>query len=116
MQIMAKYAKIIDRGECFSTTNLSVNGIPANKYEWEKHNFYLQNGMVGEIINVDGALVLKILDGVYVPMTYSGIVEITYEEYESGKMNNVCVGMDARQRNINKQMDALIEMLRKHGL
>lgn len=113
---MVKYAKIIDRGECYSTSDLSVNGIPANKDEWKKHNFYPQNGMVGEILTVDGVLVLKILEGVYVPMTYRGVTEITYEEYESGKINNVCVGMDARQRKINEHADALIEMLREFGL
>lgn len=113
---MAKYAKIIDRGECFSTTNLSVNGIPANKWEWEKHNFYPQNGMVGEVINEHESLFLKILDGIYVPITSRGIEEITYEEYVAGKVNNVCTGMDTRQRRINEQTDALIEMLRKYGL
>lgn len=113
---MAKYAKIIDRGECFSTTNLSVNGISANKWEWGKHNFYPQNGMVGEVINEQDSLFLKIMDGIYVPITFRGIVEITYEEYVAGKVNNVCSGMDTRQRMINEQTDALIEMLRKYGL
>lgn len=110
--IKAKYAKIIDRGECFSTANLSVNGIPANKSEWQKYNFYPQNGMVGEVLNVNGFIVLKIMDGIYVKMTNRGITEITYEEYEAGKVNNVCIGMDERQRRINEQTDALIEMFR----
>lgn len=113
---MARYAKIIDRGECFSTTNLYVNGIPANKWEWEKYNFYPQNGMVGEVVDTSGELVLKIMDGVYVPMSSRGIIEITYDEYKKGQVNNVCVGMDERQRRINHQMDALIENLRKMGL
>ena len=66
--------------------------------------------------SVDESLVLKILDGIYVPISSRGIVEITYDEYESGRVNNVCTGMDARQRRINEQADALIEMLRKYGL
>ena len=44
------YVKIVDRGECFSTTLEFIDGVYANKTEWEKHNFYPQNGMVGEIV------------------------------------------------------------------
>lgn len=44
------YVKIIDKGECFSTTMEFINGIYANKTEWAKYNFYPQNGMVGEIV------------------------------------------------------------------
>ena len=36
------YVKIVDRGECFSTTLEFIDGVYANKTEWEKHNFYSQ--------------------------------------------------------------------------
>ena len=104
-EAMSRYAKIVDRGECISSSGISVNGVPANKYEWAKYNFYPQNGMVGEIIpiipNIATDFVLKILDGIYVPMTPQGIVEISSKEFEENKHNNVCVGMDARQQRIN---------------
>lgn len=109
---MTKYAKIIDCGESFSTGHRAVNGIPANKTEWAKHNFYPQNGMVGEIIEIQGSTVLKISEGIYVEITRSGIQEISYNEFLEGKKNNVCTGMNERQRRINEQMDALIAMFR----
>lgn len=96
-----RYAKITDRGECMSTMNLVVDGVPANKWEWAKYNFYPKNDMVGEVMLVRGFNVLKIMDGIYVPMSPLGIAEISAEEYERGKVNNVCTGMDARQQNIN---------------
>ena len=64
------YVKIIDKGECFSTTMEFIDGVYANKMEWEKHNFYPQNGMVGELIKrTPSAYIIKIMDGIYVPMT-----------------------------------------------
>ena len=96
-----RYAKITDRGECMSTMNLVVDGVPANKWEWAKYNFYPKNDMVGEVMLVRGFNVLKIMEGIYVPMSPLGIVEISADEYERGKVNNVCTGMDARQQNIN---------------
>jgi len=113
---MAIYAKIINKGECYSTTQLTVNGVPANKWEWAKYNFYPQNGMVGELLTVNGKNVLKILEGVYVPMTKAGFIEISYKEYEAEKINNVCSGMDERQKKINTQLDALIDQLKRFGL
>lgn len=101
-----KYAKIIDKGECYSTTNMVVNGVPANRYEWAKYNFYPKNDMVGEVIVVNGRSVLKINDEIYVPMSPQGIVEITEAEYQEGKKNNVFTGMDERQQKINDGLDA----------
>lgn len=109
---MARYARIIDKGECYSTRNLSINGIPANKWEWQKYNFYPKNGMVGELLYVQGEIVLKILEGVYVQMSPKGIQEITYQEYEKEKVNNVCNGMDERQTRINEQTDAIDDIIR----
>ena len=78
------YVKIIDKGECFSTTMEFIDGVYANKSEWEKHNFYPQNGMVGELVKrTPSAYIVKIMDGVYVPMTRRGIREISYEEYKA---------------------------------
>jgi len=108
---MSRYARIIDRGECYSTSNLIVNGIRAHKSEWAKYNFYPQNGMVGEILIVNGCTVLKVLDGVYVQMSPAGIQEITQQEYEKEKVNNVCTGMDERQKRINSQLDSYLEEL-----
>ena len=101
------YVKIVDRGECFSTTMEFVDGVYANRTEWEKHNFYPQNGMVGELVKITPrAYVIKIADGIYVPMTKKGIKEITYSEYITNKNNNVCSGLDFRQKIINEGADA----------
>lgn len=103
------YVKIVDRGECFSTTMEFINGVYANKTEWGKHNFYPQNGMVGEVVKVTPrAYIVKIKEGIYVPMTKNGIKEITYNEYVVGKDNNVCSGMDDRQKRINNGHDSLV--------
>lgn len=106
------YVKITDKGECFSTTTENVNGVYANRTEWAKHNFYPKNGMVGEVVKrTPQAYVVKIKDGIYVPMTRRGIEEITYEEYKAGQVNNVCTGMDEKQKQINDDYD---EFIRKH--
>ena len=100
------YVKIIDRGECFSTTPEFIDGVYANRTEWEKHNFYPQNGMVGEVVKrTPSAYIVKIMDGIYVPMTRNGIEEIEYDEFIAGQECNVCCGMDARQKRINSQVD-----------
>ena len=103
-----KYAKIVDRGECYSTTNTVVNGVPANRSEWMKYNFYPKNEMVGEVLVVNGVHVLKIDENIYVPMSIRGIVEISEEEYICGKHNNVFTGMDERQQKINDGIDAFV--------
>lgn len=100
------YVKIIDKGECFSTTREFINGVYANRAEWAKHNFYPRNEMVGELVKrTPSAYIIKIKDGIYVPMTAKGIKEITYEEYVAGLPNNVCTGMDKRQQHINNSLD-----------
>lgn len=100
-----KFAKIIDKGECYSTLNLKVNEIFANREEWRKYNFYPKNGMVGIVITVSGYIVLKIKDGIYVPMASKGIQYIDEEEFNKGQINNVCCGMDERQTKLNKMYD-----------
>lgn len=101
------YVKIIDKGECFSTTMEYINGVYANRTEWAKHNFYPKNGMVGELVKrTPSAYIIKIKDGIYVPMTAKGIKEISYEEFIAGQANNVCSGMDERQQRINNQLDS----------
>lgn len=102
------YVRIVDRGECFSTTMEFINGVYANRSEWEKHNFYPQNGMVGEIVKqTPSAYIVKIMDGIFVPMTRQGIEEIGYDEFVAGQCNNVCTGMDEKQKSINSQFDAI---------
>lgn len=109
------YVKIIDCGECFSTTMEFINGVYANKSEWAKHNFYPQNGMVGEIAKITPrAYIVKIMDGIYVPMTKNGIREISKEEYLANKGNNTCSGMDERQKKINNRVDSIIGDSWKH--
>lgn len=104
------YVKIIDKGECFSTTMEFIDGVYANKSEWVKHNFYPQNGMVGELVKrTPSAYIVKIMDGVYVPMTRRGIREISYEEYKAGLANNVCSGMDVKQARINQECDDFMD-------
>lgn len=49
-QIKNMYVRIIDQGECLSTTREYIDGVYANKNEWAKHNFYPKNGMVGELV------------------------------------------------------------------
>lgn len=96
------YVKIVNQGECFSTTMEFINGVYANRDEWAKYNFYPKNGMVGELVKrTPSAYIIKIKDGIYVPMKAKGVEEITYEEYVAGLPNNVCDGMDARQQRIN---------------
>jgi hypothetical protein len=103
------FVKIINRGECFSTTMEFINGVYANKTEWEKYNFYPQNGMVGEVVKITPrAYIVKIKDGIYVPMTKKGIQEISREEYLANKDKNACVGMDERQKRINNGTDDII--------
>ena len=109
------YVKIIDSGECFSTTMEFIDGVYANKTEWARHNFYPQNGMVGEVKKITPmAYIVKIADGIYVPMSEHGIREISYDEYLAGKNNNICTGMNDRQRRINEGMDMLTGFTRQH--
>ena len=106
------YVKIIDKGECFSTTKEFIDGVYANREEWQKHNFYPQNGMVGEVVKrTPSAYIVKIKDGIYVPMTRNGIAEISYEEFITGRDNNLCSGMDERQKRINDDCDNILNLL-----
>lgn len=103
------YVKIIDRGECFSTTMEFINGVYANRDEWAKHNFYPQNGMVGEVVKVTPrAFIVKFMEGIYVPMTKAGLREITYKEYLAGIDSNVNTGMDERQLKISDGFDSVV--------
>ena len=126
---MTEYVKIIDCGECISTSDIVVNGIPADKWEWAKYNFYPKNDMVGEVVLPEqfttrfvlgnSVLVIRIMDGIYVPMSRIGVVEITKKEYESGLVNNICVGMDDRQRRISdaeEEFNAWVRFRRWVGL
>ena len=109
------YVKIVDRGECFSTTMEFIDGVYANKDEWAKHNFYPQNGMVGEVRKITPrAYIVKIMEGIYVPMTKNGIKEITYNEYLAGLKNNNCSGMDERQKRINDGDNSMVGDSWKH--
>ena len=43
-------------------------------------------------------------------MTRRGIEEIGYDEFVAGQCNNVCTGMDEKQKSINSQVDTIISM------
>ena len=102
------YVRIIDKGECLSTTREYIDGVYANKNEWAKYNFYPKNGMVGELVKrTPLAYIVKIMEGIYVPMTRKGIEEISSKDYEAGVKNNLCSGMDERQKKINDDLDSL---------
>lgn len=103
------YVRIIDQGECLSTTRECVDGVYANKNEWAKHNFYPKNGMVGELVKrTPSAYIVKIMDGIYVPMTRNGIEEISSKDYEAGLKNNLCCGMDERQKKNKRRFSHLL--------
>lgn len=103
------YVRIIDQGECLSTTREYVDGVYANKNEWAKHNFYPKNGMVGELVKrTPMAYIVKIMDGIYVPMTRKGIEEISSKDYEAGVKNNLCCGMDERQKKNKRRFGHLL--------
>ncbi|MBO1364506.1 hypothetical protein JHU38_12175 [Prevotella sp. A2931] len=100
------YVETVDKGECFSTTMEFINGVYANKIEWAKYGFCPKNGLVGEVVKrTPSAYIVKKGEGIYVPMTRKGIKEITYEEYLAGQTNNVCNGLDERQKRINNLVD-----------
>lgn len=101
------YVKITDKGECFSTTMEYIDGVYANASEWAKYNFYPKNEMVGELVKrTPSAYIIKIMDGIYVPMTRRGIKEISYEEFVAGQANNICSGMDEKQQRINNEVNS----------
>lgn len=91
------FAKIIDKGECFSSIiddsfynwKNEIIKSKAGKAEWNKHNFYPQNGMVGEIVDtfenelwrID-VYVLLVDDYFYIPMSRKGIKLINEGEYK----------------------------------
>ena len=65
--------------------------------------------MVGEVIKkTPRAYIIKIREGIYVPMTRNGIKEISYEEYQAGLKNNNCSGMDERQKRINQGTNSIL--------
>ena len=125
---MPKFFKIVDCGECISTSDIVVNGIPANKWVWAKYNFYPKDNMVGEVVPSEqittrfvlgnSIIVIRILDGVYVPMSTIGVVEITEKEFKSEQVKNVCVGMNERQRRISdaeEEFNAWLSLRRLFG-
>ncbi len=81
-----KYAIIKNPNNCLPYTGTSVEGVPANREEWEKHNFYPTYEVVGQVIIVNGITVLKVEDGVFVPMD-GGLEEITETEYLKNQGN-----------------------------
>lgn len=126
---MKHYAEIIDKGECRSTLSFPINGKMANRDGWSKHNFYPQNGQVGELIeshmgNLEhivnmgiftvSTFILKINEDIYVPITDKGIKRISEHEYNLKKENNsFTCSMNKKQQSINEQYDRAINNLKK---
>ncbi len=109
------YVEIVDSRECLSTLMEFVDGVYANKEEWAKYNFYPQNGMVGEIRKITPrAYIVKIMEGIYVPMTKKGMREISHTEYMARKKNNMRCGMDDYQSRIKEGTHTIIEDSWKH--
>ena len=88
------YVKLIDKEQCLTTLNDSVNGVLANEAEWKKYNFTPQNGMVGEVVSTytQGPFwvlyIVKFQEGIYVPVYSNGLDEISYSEYANVNHNN----------------------------
>lgn len=81
-----RYAKVIHPGKCLQYTGTTVEGTPANREEWEKYDFYPTYDIVGEVLMVNGVIVLKVDDGIYVPMD-GGLEEVNEEYYHEHKGN-----------------------------
>ena len=81
-----RYAKVIHPGKCLQYTGTTVDGTPANREEWEKHDFYPTYDIVGEVLVVNGIIVLKVDDGIYVPMD-GGLEEVNEDYYLEHKGN-----------------------------
>lgn len=119
---MRKYVEITDKGECMSTLNaFFINGSLANRTAWERHNYYPQDGQVGELVessednfihtySIQGRCIemyiLKINNDIYVPMTKNGIKIISENEYNLRVGNNIFHnGKNSRQQKINSDYD-----------
>jgi hypothetical protein len=74
-----KYAIIKNPNNCLQYTGTTVNGIPANRTEWDKYGFYPTYDVVGEVLVINGLSVLKIDEGIFVPM--DGGFEPVDEQY-----------------------------------
>ena len=109
---MPRYARIIDRGECYSTSKLVINGVPANKSAWSEFNFYPKDEMVGELLLVNGCNVLKITDDIYVQMSSAGIEEITEDEYKASDYYNSLGYFDANGNHLFANTDWQDEIYR----
>lgn len=85
--LQMKYAIIRDPHKCLPYTGTTVEGIPANREEWDKHDhFFPTYDVVGEVVYVNGISVLKVEDGIYVPMD-GGLEELSEEEFWEKKNN-----------------------------
>ena len=49
---MKQYAEITDKGECYSSLSLNIEGVNANVTEWNKHNFYTIFYLLLSLINM----------------------------------------------------------------
>lgn len=85
--LQMKYAIIRDPHKCLPYTGTTVEGIPANREEWDKHDhFYPTYDVVGEVIYVNGMTILKVEEGIYVPMD-GGLEELSEGQFLEKKGN-----------------------------
>lgn len=106
------YVIITDNKECYWNTMEFIDGVYANIDEWRKHDFYPQNGMVGELVKITPrAYVVKISEGIYVPISKKGIREITYKEYSDHVNNNNGVDMNKSQLRSTEIMDSALSFM-----
>lgn len=105
-----KYAKIIDSDACVALSDMSYDGIPASFAEWEKYDFFPQEGMVGELIDNNGHALLRIFEGrgdQFVPIKTEGYEIISQNEFTHLCSNNIGRGIPFTRRLQMDQEDAV---------
>lgn len=114
------FVEIIDSGECRSTLHTLNTKWPnstmaelANKDEWSKHNYYPANGHVGEIVHVmnEYTYIVKVDDKIFVPISKKGVRIISENEMNAKNHQDYYKGMDARQKKINDDYEAIMARL-----
>lgn len=119
---MIKYVEIINEDACQPITSATINGIPACSDEWNKHNFYPRNGIVGAVIaegqiHLGKVLVIEVLKNVFIPILPNGVKSITESDFLSKVNNNQTLGRDTENKNRDAHIDqAMKDINRMLGL
>lgn len=117
---MDRFVKIINTSKVRSNTNLVVAGISVNQSEWNKYQFYPNEGVVGLVVGeaqcYEGLIYLVQCDNrIIVPILPSGIRDITLSEFRERLPQNKIVGKATEQQmnskfNVDEVMDSLNKM------